>query len=172
MHKTIMGLMHAYTYAGNEQAIEIIDHLADWYLRWTEAMQSVNPHAVYSGEEAGMLEVWVSLYEITKNEKYMTLARRYWNPGLFGNLAAGKDPLSNCHANASIPFIHGAAKLYEVTGDENGETWLSVSGSLQLPTVECTAPADRMQANSGSLLICRDISSARQIRNSAQFIIW
>ena len=118
MHKTIMGLMHAYTYAGNEQAIEIIDHLADWYLRWTEAMQSVNPHAVYSGEEAGMLEVWASLYEITKNEKYMTLARRYWNPGLFGNLAAGKDPLSNCHANASIPFIHGAAKLYEVTGDE------------------------------------------------------
>ena len=118
MHKTIMGLMHAYTYAGNEQAIEIIDHLADWYLRWTEAMQSVNPHAVYSGEEAGMLEVWASLYEITKNEKYMTLARRYWNPGLFGNLAAGKDSLSNCHANASIPFIHGAAKLYEVTGDE------------------------------------------------------
>ena len=24
--------------AGNEQAIEIIDHLADWYLRWTEVV--------------------------------------------------------------------------------------------------------------------------------------
>ncbi len=119
MHKTILGLMHAYTYADNEQALEIIDRLADWYVRWTDEMQKRNPHAVYSGEEAGMLEVWASLYEITKNEKYMSLAKKYYDPSLFRNLKEGKDPLTNCHANASIPFIHGAAKLYEVTGDED-----------------------------------------------------
>ena len=69
MHKTILGLMHAYSYAGNEQALAIIDKLADWYIRWADAMQSRNPHAVYSGEEGGMLEVWATLYELTKNEK-------------------------------------------------------------------------------------------------------
>lgn len=118
MHKTIMGLTHAYTDAGNQQALEILEHLSDWYIRWTDAMLEKNPHAVYSGEEGGMLEIWVTLYEITNNEKYMSLAKRYWNPSLFRKLLEGKDALTNSHANASIPFSHGAAKLYEVTGEE------------------------------------------------------
>ncbi|WP_438432695.1 beta-L-arabinofuranosidase domain-containing protein [Gorillibacterium sp. sgz500922] len=122
MHKTIMGLTHAYTDAGNAQALEILDRLSDWYIRWTDAMQSVNPHAVYSGEEGGMLEIWTSLYAITKQEKYLTLAERYGNPGLFGKLLEGKDALTNCHSNASIPLSHGAAKLYDVTGEEKWRT--------------------------------------------------
>ncbi|MEO3944593.1 beta-L-arabinofuranosidase domain-containing protein [Gorillibacterium sp. CAU 1737] len=122
MHKTIMGLTHAYTDAGNEQALAILDRLSDWYIRWTEAMEKVNPHAVYSGEEGGMLEIWTRLYEITHNEKYMALAKRYENPGLFRKLLEGKDALTNCHSNASIPLSHGAAKLYEVTGEEKWRT--------------------------------------------------
>ncbi|MFT3951297.1 MAG: glycoside hydrolase family 127 protein [Oscillospiraceae bacterium] len=118
MHKTILGLMKAYTDAGNAQALDILDRLAGWYLRWTDEMAKHNPHAVYSGEEAGMLEVWASLYEITCAEKYLTLAKRYQDAGLFRNLTDGKDALTNCHANASIPLSHGAAKLYEITGDD------------------------------------------------------
>lgn len=123
MHKTILGLMHAYSYAGNEQALAIIDKLADWYIRWADAMQSINPHAVYSGEEGGMLEVWATLYELTKNEKYMTLVKHYYAPSLFRKLEEGKDALTNCHSNASVPLSHGAAKLYEITGDER---WLNL----------------------------------------------
>ncbi|WNS45217.1 beta-L-arabinofuranosidase domain-containing protein [Paenibacillus sp. MMS20-IR301] len=118
MHKTIMGLTHAYIDAGNEQALQILDRLSDWYVRWIDAMLLKNPHAVYSGEEAGMLEIWAVLYDVTKNAKYMHLAERYWNPSLFRKLLEGKDALTNCHANASIPFSHGAAVLYEITGDE------------------------------------------------------
>lgn len=123
MHKTIMGLTDAYVYAGNAQALEILAHLSDWYIRWTEKAAQLNPHAVYSGEEAGMLEVWAQLYQLTKDEKYLTLARRYADAGLFRKLREGKDSLTNCHANASIPFTHGAAKMYEVTGDKD---WLEV----------------------------------------------
>ncbi|WP_042198870.1 beta-L-arabinofuranosidase domain-containing protein [Paenibacillus camerounensis] len=119
MHKTIMGLTHAYTDAGNEQALVILDRLSDWYIRWVNAMLKTNPHAVYSGEEGGMLEIWVNLYEITRNDKYMSLAESYQNPSLFRKLQEGKDALTNSHANASIPFSHGAAKLYEVTGSEH-----------------------------------------------------
>lgn len=122
MHKTVMGLMNAYQDAGNEQALTIVSKLADWYLRWTDAMQKRNPHAVYSGEEGGMLEVWIRLYEITGNEKYKILAGRYSNPSLFGKLLDDKDGLTNCHANASIPMSHGAARLYEVTGEEKWRT--------------------------------------------------
>lgn len=58
MHKTIMGLTAAYEEGGNEQALTVLDQLADWYLRWTEEMLTRNPHAIYSGEEGGMLEAW------------------------------------------------------------------------------------------------------------------
>ena len=122
MHKLIMGLTHAYLYAGNEQALTIVRHLADWYIRWTEKVQSTNPHAVYSGEESGMLEMWAQLFETTKDPVYETLASRYSNPSLFHNLSEGKDALTNCHTNASIPWAHGAARMYEVTGDEKYKT--------------------------------------------------
>ena len=123
MHKTIAGLSDAYIYAGNTQALDILSHLSDWYITWTEKAAETNPHAVYAGEEAGMLEVWAQLYHLTKDEKYLTLAKRYADAGLFRKLKEGKDSLTNCHANASIPFTHGAAKMYEITGDSD---WLEV----------------------------------------------
>ena len=123
MHKTIVGLSDAYIYAGNTQALDILSHLSDWYITWTEKAAETNPHAVYAGEEAGMLEVWAQLYQRTKDEKYLTLAKRYADAGLFRKLKEGKDSLTNCHANASIPFTHGAAKMYEITGDSD---WLEV----------------------------------------------
>lgn len=118
MHKTLMGLMHAYQYAGNTKALELLDKLSDWYMEWTAKMAEVNPHAVYAGEEGGMLEVWATLYELTGMEKYRELAERYSHPSLFQKLLDGKDALTNCHENASIPWAHGAAKMYEITGDK------------------------------------------------------
>ncbi len=118
MHKTILGLMHAYTYAGNKTALEVIDKLSNWYVKWTDEMLLRNPHAIYKGEESGMLELWATLYEITNQEKYFELAKKYSEPGIFRDLLEGKDALTSCHANASIPWSHGAAKLYEITGEE------------------------------------------------------
>lgn len=123
LHKTLLGLYHSAMYAKSDKALQIASRAADWFLRWTEEMQIKNPHAVYSGEEAGMLEVWAGIYELTGDKKYFTLAERYSHPSLFKKLEEGIDALSDCHANASIPWAHGAAKMYEVTGDEK---WLDL----------------------------------------------
>ena len=82
MHKTLMGLLDAYRFADNQQALEIIKSQADWYVDWTQQMVKVNPAAIYSGEEGGMLEIWLTLYELTKDEKYMELAHQYDHPEL------------------------------------------------------------------------------------------
>lgn len=124
LHKTLLGLYHSAMYAKNDKAARIVSRAADWFLRWTEEMQSKSPHAVYSGEEAGMLEVWAGMYELTGDKKYLELAERYSHPSLFGKIEAGIDALSDCHANASIPWAHGAAKMYEVTGEEK---WLGLA---------------------------------------------
>ena len=117
MHKTLLGLMHGYQLAGIEKALKILDGISDWYVDWIADMQKKNPHAVYSGEEGGMLEVWATLYELTGQEKYLHLAKEYDHPSMFRRFEEGKDALTNCHANASIPWAHGAAKMYEITGD-------------------------------------------------------
>lgn len=117
MHKTIMGLKDAYDRLGNETALRILDKLADWYVRWVKEMEKENPQAVYSGEQAGMLEVWADLYALTGEEKYSFLMRAYENNALFERLDGGGDALSDDHANASIPLAQGIGRMAEVTGE-------------------------------------------------------
>ena len=120
MHKTIMGLKDVYDRMGNETAIGILNRLADWYVRWVKEMQEEDPAAIYSGEQAGMLEVWADLYALTKDKKYKFLVKAYENNALFERLDKGGDALSDDHANASIPLAHGAARMAEVIG---GRKW-------------------------------------------------
>ncbi len=119
LHKTLMGLVDAYIYTGNEQALGIADRLADWFINWTARMQQINPYAVYQGEQGGMLEIWAELYEITGDGKYQTLIDLYKENGIYNKLETGGDALSDDHANASIPHIHGAAKMFEITGAQH-----------------------------------------------------
>ena len=118
MHKTIMGLKDVYELLGNKTAIRILGRLADWYVRWVNDVQKDNPDAVYSGEQAGMLEVWADLYALTKEEKYLFLIRAYEHNALFDRLDRGGDALTDDHANASIPLAHGAARMAEITGED------------------------------------------------------
>lgn len=125
VHKVVMGLTDAYRFTGNKQALDIVGHLADWFIKWAERMKEKDPRITYKGEQGGMLEMWAQLYELTGEKKYKTLIGLYKDSGLYTQLenrsedkSDGKDGLSDDHANASIPLSHGAAKMYEITGDE------------------------------------------------------
>lgn len=118
IHKLIMGLTDAYKYAGNKKSLTILSNLADWFIKWTDkVLKSDNPGAIHGGEQGGMIEAWAELFELTGKQKYQTLAERYSDVSILKDLEEGKDALANVHQNASLPFIHGAAKLYEITGD-------------------------------------------------------
>ena len=118
LHKTMMGLYDAYLYTGDTRALAVDSNSADWFLRWTDGLLAKGRgEVIYRGECPGMLELWANLYGATGDRRYLTLASRYAMPDLFRQLLADEDPLSNIHANASIPWIQGAARLYEVTGD-------------------------------------------------------
>lgn len=122
MHKTIMGLVDAYRFAGNVQALEIADHLADWYIKWIEAASKRDANIAYKGEQGGMLEEWAELYSITHDEKYLRLIDAYKYNYLFRKLTDEGDALSDDHANASIPVSHGSARLFEVLDDEDAKS--------------------------------------------------
>lgn len=119
IHKLLMGLLDTYKYTGNEEALKILSGMADWFIDWTEDMKKRSPETIYKGEQAGMLETWADAYSVTGDERYKILAENYKDQGIFRKIKAGADALTDEHTNASIPIIQGAAKMYELTGDED-----------------------------------------------------
>lgn len=123
IHKLFMGLVDVYKYMEFEKALTIADKLADWFYRWSGEYTREEFDNIMDVETGGMLEVFTDLYEITKDDKYKTLMERYYRGRLFEPLLAGKDVLTNMHANTTIPEILGCARAYEVTGEEK---WLKL----------------------------------------------
>ena len=123
LHKVLMGLVDMYLYADNHKALEIADHFADWFVKWSGTFSREKFDDILDVETGGMLEVWVELLRITGDEKYNLLIERYYRDRLFGPLLTGKDPLTNMHANTTIPEVLGCARAYEVTGEER---WMEI----------------------------------------------
>jgi len=118
LHKTLMGLVDMYRYAENEQALNILCKFTDWFYEWSGKFSREEFNDILDEETGGMLEVWADLYGITGEDKYLELLRRYDRPRLFEPLLEGKDVLTNMHANTTIPEVLGAARAWEVTGEE------------------------------------------------------
>jgi uncharacterized protein len=118
LHKTFMGLVDACTLTGNKQALAVAESFAQWFHVWTAKFNREQMDDILDVETGGMLEVWADLYGITGKPIYRDLMTRYDRRRLFDRLLEGKDPLTNKHANTTIPEAHGAARAYEVTGDK------------------------------------------------------
>lgn len=122
LHKTLMGLIDMYKYAHNEMALKIANSFSDWFLEWTMSFNREEMDNILDYETGGLLEAWADLYEITKDEKYLTLVEKYYRQRLFDKLLKNEDCLTNQHANTTIPEILGVARLFEVTGEEKYQT--------------------------------------------------
>jgi len=124
LHKTLMGLYEMAAHAGSEQALHVLTRWADWFYRWSGQFSRQEMDDILDVETGGMLEVWAELYGLTGREEHLELMRRYDRPRLFERLLAREDPLTNRHANTTIPEAHGAARAYEVTG---GKRWRDIA---------------------------------------------
>ncbi len=117
VHKTLMGLVDMARWTGSRKALEIADAWGEWFDRWTAGFSREEMDNILDVETGGMLEVWADMLELTGRERYRRLIERYTRSRLFEPLLAGRDPLTNMHANTTIPEVLGAARVYEVTGE-------------------------------------------------------
>ena len=118
VHRNMMGLYDMYAWAGNRQALEILARWARWFHRWSGQFTPEHFDNMLDVETGGMLKSWADLYGVTGDKEHRELLHRYDHRHLFDPLLAGKDALTNMHANTMIPEIQGAARAWEVTGED------------------------------------------------------
>jgi DUF1680 family protein len=84
----------------------------------TDQLTHAQQQAMLETEFGGMNDVLANLYAVTGNPEHLRLAKVFDHEAVFGPLAEGRDPLDGLHANTQIPKMIGAAREYELTGEE------------------------------------------------------
>jgi hypothetical protein len=117
-HKIMAGMIDMYEHTGNRQALDVAERMAGWAAAFAQPFSDADWQKVLLTEQGGMMESSYNLYGITGDAKYRDLAVRFEHKKILDPLAAGEDILAGNHANTNIPKVIGAARGYELTGDE------------------------------------------------------
>ncbi len=118
LHKIMTGLLDANQLAGNAQALEVLTNMANWVKFRVDNLSEEKMQASLDTEFGGMNEVLANLYGVTGNADYLKMAEAFNQKKIFDPLARGEDKLNGLHANTQIPKMIGAARQFELTGDE------------------------------------------------------
>lgn len=118
LHKIMAGLLDMHTLTGNAQALDLLHGLARWTGRWAQPLGDDHMARVLEREYGGMNETLYNLAAVTGRENYRMLAHRFDHERFFAPLAQGRDELKGLHANTHIPKVIGAARRYELTGEQ------------------------------------------------------
>ena len=117
LHKVYQGLLDAYTMTGNQQALDIMNKVADWAYTLTEQSNEASLQKMLDDEHGGINEAFANLYAITHNPKHLSLAKRFCHKRVMEPLAKGEDTLDHLHANTQVPKFTGFARVYEQCGE-------------------------------------------------------
>jgi len=118
IHKIMAGHLDMYQHCGNEQALDTVQKMAGWVQNWVQPIGDAQFARIQMVEFGGMNEVLYNLYAATGNSQYLELGRRFDHKAFFASLARGQDELKGLHANTNIPKVIGAAREYELTGEQ------------------------------------------------------
>jgi DUF1680 family protein len=118
VHKIMAGLLDVYVYCHNRQALEIAEGMGRWVNARAARLTPEHWQKVLDVEFGGINEALYNLYAITGKPEYLEAARRFDHEKLYRPLAEGHDELTGLHANTNIPKIVGAARGYELTGEQ------------------------------------------------------
>ncbi|WP_420239325.1 beta-L-arabinofuranosidase domain-containing protein [Telmatobacter bradus] len=117
-HKIMAGHLDMYAHCGSLTALETCKRMAGWAIEWTKPLSDEELEKVFKTEHGGMNEVMFNLYAITGEKKYLDAGYRFEHKDFFKPLAAHEDKLAGLHSNTNIPKVIGAARGYEMSGDE------------------------------------------------------
>ena len=119
LHKMYAGLRDAWLYCGNEQAKTLFLGFCDWAIDLTAGLSDAQMEQMLGNEHGGMNEVLADAYAITKEQKYLDVAKRFSHRRLLTPMSQRVDNLDNMHANTQVPKVVGFERIAELSGDES-----------------------------------------------------
>ncbi|MBX3427175.1 MAG: glycoside hydrolase family 127 protein [Pirellulales bacterium] len=117
LHKLFAGLIDAYRLCDNEQALDVASRLGRWAIETTADLTPEQWQQMLACEHGGMNESLAELYQLTGDEEFLKLAKKFYHKQILDPLAAERDELEGKHSNTQVPKIIGAAKIAELTGE-------------------------------------------------------
>ncbi|MGQ1947539.1 beta-L-arabinofuranosidase domain-containing protein [Geofilum sp. OHC36d9] len=118
MHKLYAGLIDAFLYVENQDAKKVVTLLADWLINVTNGLNEDQFQQFLQCEFGGMNDAMYSLYALTGEEKYLTLAERFYHKAVLDPLLEHQDQVNGMHANTLIPKVIGCSTAAWIMGDE------------------------------------------------------
>lgn len=119
IHKTFAGLIDVYNLLGNNDAKCILLGLSDWFYDAFSSLSDEQLQELLVSEHGALNEVFVDVFLITKNEKYLEFAKRLTDQTILEPLLNKENRLTGLHANTQIPKVIGLIKYGLVTEDED-----------------------------------------------------
>lgn len=125
VHKIMAGLLDAYHYLGNKQALQVAVIMADYFEKRLAALNDQQLEKIFRtdisrnppNEFGAMGDALAELYTITGDQRHLDAAKLFNRPWLVGPLAKGEDHLSGLHANTHVAQAIGIAHWANLTGD-------------------------------------------------------
>ena len=119
LHKMYAGLRDAWLYCGNEQAKALFLGFCNWAIDLTAGLSDAQMERMLDNEHGGMNEVLADAYAITKDQKYLDVAKRFSHRRLLTPMSQRIDCLDNMHANTQVPKVVGFERISELSGNES-----------------------------------------------------
>mgnify|MGYP002619922919 CR=1 FL=1 len=119
LHKVLQGLIDQYQLCGNETALQVARGMGDWAYNKLKPLSEETRLKMIRNEFGGFNEAMYNLYAITKDERYLWVARFFYHNDKIDPLKAGNNDLGTNHANTFIPKLLGECRNYELFGDED-----------------------------------------------------
>jgi DUF1680 family protein len=117
IHKIMAGMFDMYRLAGNQQALQVLEHMAAWVDEWTAPKSEEHMQQILTVEFGGIAETLYHLAAATNEDRWAKVGDRFQKKRFLNPLAARRDELRGLHANTHIPQVIAAARRYEISGD-------------------------------------------------------
>jgi DUF1680 family protein len=125
VHKLMAGLLDANHYLGNQQALDIVTKLADYFQARLAALPAATIEKTLrtdgsgnpQNEFGGMSDSLAELSVVTGQKKYLETAKLFNRSWFITPLAAGQDNLKGLHGNTHVAQALGIARTANLSGE-------------------------------------------------------
>ncbi|NLU95379.1 glycoside hydrolase family 127 protein [Chitinophaga sp. Ak27] len=107
VHKTMNGLLDAWTLTASTQARDMLLRLCRWSREVTRNLSDEQMQLMLQTEFGGMNEIFAAVAAQTGDTTWLQMARRFTHQKLLEPLSRHTDALTGLHANTQIPKVVG-----------------------------------------------------------------